>query len=412
MNVRNFTAILFLSLIAFSLGCSSSDDSTDRFQHKTLLISFDGFRYDYLEKTDTPNFDELVANGVQAEGLIPVFPTKTFPTHYGLATGLYSENSGLIDNNMYDPKMDAEYSLGDREAVENPDWYFGEPIWNTVEKQGGNAGTMFWVGSEAPIQDMRPTHWKTYDDDMPETARIDTVVKWFTLGNEKEIDFGTLYFEHVDTQGHRFGTESDSLITAIERADEWIGYLKQRMQEEGLWENTNILIASDHGMVDLSADKIIRLDNIINTDNAEHIMWGPVTRIQPKAGELETMYEQLKDNEGNYRVFKKEEMPDRFHYKNSNRIEDLIILADLGYTILDTDREENFLESLPAATHGYDNMEPEMYSFFIAHGPAFKEGETVPRFQSVHLYELMNELMGTDPAPNDGSLDSTEVLLK
>lgn len=413
MRIQNWLlTALGIVAIFFLTACSSDSEQAKKFEEPVLLISFDGFRYDYLSKTDTPHFDSLAASGVQSKALIPIFPTKTFPAHYAIATGLYPENSGLIDNTMYDPEMDQWYRIRDREAVENSNWYKGEPIWNTVEKQGGKAGTMFWIGSEAPIQDIRPTHWKTYDGSMPETARIDTVVKWFTPGDEQEIDFGTLYFEHVDTQGHRFGTDSDSLITAIERADEWIGYLKQRMKEEGLWENTNILIVSDHGMINQSADKTIRLDNIIDTDSAGRIVWGPVTRIQPKEGELKAMYEQLKENEQNYRVFKKEEMPDRFHYRNSNRIEDLIIIADLGYTLLDADREENFLESLPAAAHGYDNNERLMHSIFIARGPAFKERETVPPFQSVHLYELMNELLGTRPAPNDGSPDSVKILLK
>src|SRR5699024_771506 len=159
---------LLTALVVFIglTGCQTSTDD-EQSPNKLLLISFDGFRYDYLDKTDTPHFDRFAAEGVQAEGLIPVFPSKTFAHHYAIATGLYPENSGFVGNTMYDPKWDAWYRIRDREAVEDGKWYGGEPIWNTLEKQGIRTGTMFWVGSEADIQDMHPTHWKTFDDTMP-----------------------------------------------------------------------------------------------------------------------------------------------------------------------------------------------------------------------------------------------------
>ena len=174
---------------------------------KLLLVSFDGFRADYLSKAETPNFDMLVQSGVISDGMIPVFPSKTFPNYYALATGLYPKNNGFVGNNMFDPETGLSFSMGDREQVENPDWYGGEPIWNTVEKNGKKAGTMFWVGSEAPIQNMRPTFWKPYNGRMPHTDRIDSVLKWMTPGTADEVDFGTVYFSFVDSEGHRSGTD-------------------------------------------------------------------------------------------------------------------------------------------------------------------------------------------------------------
>ncbi|MEX0844233.1 MAG: ectonucleotide pyrophosphatase/phosphodiesterase, partial [Balneolaceae bacterium] len=257
---------LLLLLIVFSasfFGCSNSQSTAPAGQ-KLLLVSFDGFRHDYLTKTETPNFDQIVETGVVSDGLIPIYPTKTFPNYYAIATGLYPENSGFIGNSMYDEKMDARFSMGNRDAVENPTWYGGEPIWNTVEKSGKKAGTMFWVGSEAPIQNMRPTHWKRYDDDMPDSARIDTVIKWLSLGNELEVDFGTLYFSFVDGIGHRYGPDSPEIIEAIQRADDLIGYLLEQMEAAGLKDVTNLLIVSDHGMAEVSRDRIIVLDDMID----------------------------------------------------------------------------------------------------------------------------------------------------
>ncbi len=408
----NNRTVLLLFLFGFMglAGCKEFQQQSH--PHKTLLISFDGFGYDYLDNVETPNFDSLAAGGVRAEGLIPVFPSKTFPNHYSIATGLYPENTGFVGNTMYDPEWDEWYRIRDREAVEDGKWYGGEPIWNTLEKQGIRTGTMFWVGSEADIQEMHPTYWKSYDGSMPGTARIDTVVKWMDDSKANAIDFATLYFSDVDTKGHRYGTESDSVKNAILRADRLMGYLKERMQQADLWNKTNIIVVSDHGMTDLAADKVIRLDKIIDMHDTERVIWGPMTMIQPEENKTEEVFRALKSNEQNYEVYKKEELPERYHLKNNRRVSDIIMVADLGYTILDKEYEQEFVESLPRATHGYDNSEKAMQALFLAHGPAFKEGAFVGTFQNIHLYELLNHLMGTKPAPNDGSLDSVKILLK
>jgi predicted AlkP superfamily pyrophosphatase or phosphodiesterase len=405
--------LLFTLIVVGSVGCTKqAAQNASKSPEKVLLISFDGFRYDYLKMVDTPHFDSLAAEGVQAESLIPVFPTKTFPNHYSIVTGLYPEHSGLVGNTMYDPVFDAWYRISDRAAVEDARWYGGEPIWNTLEKQGIRTGTMFWVGSEAPIQNIRPTFWKPFDGDMPFKARIDTVVKWLSYPEEKAVDFATLYFEHVDGAGHRHGLKSAELKEAIREADRLMGYLKMRLREAGLWEKTNIIVVSDHGMTELSADKTIVLDELIDLDDVERIVWDPVTLIQPKEGLEEKVLGALKSKEQHYRVYKKSELPNRYHFKNHRRVLDIILIADPGYTVLKKERVPDFIESLPGATHGYDNAAVEMRAFFLAAGPDFKEGKQVGAFQNVHLYELMNHLMGTRPAPNDGSLDSVKVLLK
>jgi predicted AlkP superfamily pyrophosphatase or phosphodiesterase len=233
-----------------------------------------------------------------------------------------------------------------------------------------------------------------------------------TYPGERAADFATLYFELVDTKGHKYGTTSDSLKAAIKKADQLIGYLKDEMQQRGLWDETNIIIVSDHGMMDLSADKTIMLPNIISMENVERVIWGPLTMIQPKEGKGDEVFQALKSEENNYRVYRKKNLPERYHLKNHRRVTDILMIADLGYTILSKDYKEQFLNSLPGATHGYDNNQKAMRPIFIARGPAFKSGAKVDAFQNIHIYELMNYLMGTEPAPNDGTLDSVKVLLK
>lgn len=403
----SFTIFLLTVLVGF-LGCSGEQQPRPS---KTLLISFDGFRYDYLDKAATPHFDSLAASGVRAN-LIPVFPSKTFPNHYSIATGLYPEHTGFVGNTMYDPEWDEWYRISDRKAVENGKWYGGEPIWNTLEKQGVRTATMFWVGSEADIQGMHPTHWKTFDESMPFKARIDTVVKWLSDPESPVVDFATLYFNEPDHMGHTYGPQSDSVKAAVKQADQLIGYLKDRMQQKHLWQTTNIIVVSDHGMAELSGDKLIELDTIIDMANVKRTIWGPMTMVQPKEGKMQQVYNALKSHADHYEVYKKEEIPERYHLKKSRRVSDIIIVAELGYTILDQKSKKRFLDSLPGGTHGYDNQNKEMQALFLARGPAFRENAELGSFQNIHIYELINHLMGTDPATNDGSLDSVKVLLK
>lgn len=405
MRMKKLLLILFLC----TLGCISAHKDSDS---KLLLVSFDGFRYDYLSKTDTPNFDALVKSGVISDGLIPVFPSKTFPNYYAIATGLYPENNGFIGNSMYDSEMDRFFSMGDREQVENPEWYGGEPIWNTVEKNGKKAGTMFWVGSEAPIQGMRPTFWKRYNGRIPSKERVDTVLHWMTLESDKQIDFGTLYFSFVDSQGHRHGTESQAVVDAIQQADELIGYLLEQMEEKNLLENTNLMIVSDHGMADVSRERLVVLDDYINPDDIEIISSSPVLMMNAKPGKLEEVYLALKAGEEHFRVFKKENLPERFHLKNHPRTPELVMVADLGYTI-NTAEFIQQRESYPSGgTHGFDNQEKEMHALFLASGPAFKEGLRVKEVENVELYELMAYLLNIEPASTDGNLENTLNMLK
>lgn len=399
--MKNFLLALSVLLL---FGCSPEKE-----QPQLLLISFDGFRADYLTKTETPNFDRLIKNGVTADGLIPIFPTKTFPNHYAIATGLYPENNGLIGNNMYDPEMDARYSMGNREAVENPDWYLGEPIWNTVEKAGKKAGTMFWIGSEAPIQNMRPSHWKSYDGSIPNEARIDTVLKWMTR-EQDPVEFGTLYFSFVDSQGHRYGPDSEEVIKAIKQADELVGYLMEKLESN---ESINLMIVSDHGMIEVSPSKKVTLDDFIDVNKIEIIAYSPALMFNVEGEGEQEVFESLKKNEENFKVYLKEDIPDRYHLKNNSRVPEILMVADEGYTINTKQFFESRGSDYPSGgAHGFDNANPKMDAIFVAYGPAFNEEIKLGRFENIHLYEVMAKILNIEPAPNDGNFDAVSEILK
>lgn len=384
--------------------------STERPNRPLILISFDGFRPDYVDTYNTPNLDAFIRNGVRAEGMEPVFPTKTFPNHYSVVTGLYTENTGLIANNMFDEEMNAFYSLGNRAAVQNAAWYGGEPIWVTAELQGKRAGVLFWPGSEAPIKGTYATHWKVYDHGMDYDARVDTVVSWLTKKDSSRVDFVAMYFDAVDSYGHYFGVGSDSLKNSVELVDAKLGYLIGELDRAGLWPNVDIVITSDHGMTNADTSRVILLDQIINLDDVMLTDWNPVAMIRSKEGKHEDVYRALKDREEHYTVFKKEDLPERYHMKNNPRVPDLVVVADLGYTITTTSQLRE--RGITPGVHGYDNREPDMQAIFYAAGPSFRQGITIPSFSNVHVYELLCSLLGLTPAPNDGSPDTLRGILR
>lgn len=407
--MKTFTYSLLTLFLAVSfISCKSKPQ--EKTTHPLLLISIDGFRYDYLDKANTPHLDALVKQGALADYVTPIFPTKTFPTHYSIVTGLYAENTGVIANNMYDTILKKRFRLGDREQVQNPAWYGGEPIWVTAEKQGKKAATLFWPGSEAPIKGMHASRWLTYDESISHNARVDTLINWHLLPKNERPLFSTFYLSDVDTQGHRYGPDSDSVALAIEEADRTIGLLIEELKRNNVWPNINVIITSDHGMTEISEDRIILIDKIIDLEKVHMNDWNPVAMIQPKENFSEEIYTQLKENEKHYKVYKREDLPEHFRLKNHHRVPEIIVIAENGYTIT----TQNWLENrgVSGGNHGFDPAHPDMRSFFLAVGPDIKSNYTFDGFESVHIYELMCKLLDIQPAKNDGSPKVLKHLLK
>jgi predicted AlkP superfamily pyrophosphatase or phosphodiesterase len=393
-------------LLALLSGCHEA-----RLDPTIMLISLDGFRWDYPEKADTPNLDRLARSGVRAEGLIPVFPTKTFPSHYSIVTGLYAESHGIVGNNMYDAGLDSKFSLSNREAVGDGRWWGGEPIWVTAAKQGKKSATLFWPGSEARIKGYRPTYWMKYDEEMPYRQRIRQVLEWLELPPEDRPTFISLYFARADTVGHRYGPESEQLKEAVGNLDRTLGHLLEGLDSRLLTSKVDLLIVSDHGMTPLSQDRVIFLDEYINLSQVQMVEWSPVAAIRPRGSATGSVYEALKNAHPHMKVYLKDEIPDRLHYRNNPRIAPIIAIADEGWTITDRSYFERRQGRLSAATHGFDNQLKSMQGIFIAHGPSFRKGITVPAFSCVQVYPLMTHILGLDPAPHEADLDGIRNML-
>ncbi len=422
MSKYSFLLTLLLSAYLF-YGCSQTESAQiSQVQEVTLnetertpllLISIDGFRTDYLERTDTPALDYFLSKGVQAEYLKPIYPSNTFPNHYALATGLYAENTGIIANNMFDPEL-GRFALGNRDAVSDGRWYGGEPIWVTAENQGVRTATMFWPGSEADVMGVRPTRWVQYDNSITYPSRVDSVITWLQVEDYTRPDFLTLYFSRVDSRGHGHGVESDSVTAAIEYVDRQIGYLIDELKRIDMWGNINIFITSDHGMASLSEEKTIFLDDIIDLDHVFVRNWGTAGMIAPRDGRTEEVYNQLKaaeDEYGNvFRVYRKADIPERFRFKNHPRVPEILIEFDVPYAM--TSRSNFERRGILAGNHGWDPESPEMHTIFFAKGPDFHEQLTFPYVNMVDIYELMCHLLGLDPAENDGNFDVWERALR
>lgn len=404
---------LFITILIFTSiqGCLNSQSAEEmEGSPPLLLVSIDGFMNDYLDRNDTPNFDRFLANGVQAEYLIPVFPTKTFPNHWSIVTGLYVENHGIIANSFYDYKLDERFSYGAPEDQNDERWWGGEPIWATVETQGKTAATFFWPGSEASINGVRPTKWIGYDESVPDSARIDSITAWLDPEGDIQADFGTLYFSFLDSKGHTYGPNSSEVDDAVELMDALLGYLFDRVGSIGLQDRINIILVSDHGMAELSEEKVIFLDEKINLEDVDVVDWSPVAMLRPEEGKTKEVYTALKENEVNYRVFLRDELPGRYHFSNHYRIPEIIMIADVGFSI--TNRNYFEERGVPGGAHGFDHFAPEMRTFMAALGPDVKENEMVSPVETVHLYELMVYLLQLEPAENDGDFDEVQKFLK
>lgn len=382
-----------------------------------ILISLDGFRYDYLEKFGPPTLNRLAREGVRAKWMIPSFPTKTFPNHYTVATGLYPQNHGLVENNVYD--FGEIFRIDDRKRVQDSRWWFGEPIWVTAEKQGQIAASYFFVGSEAEIAGRRPTFWRTYNGKVPPEMRVDKTLAWFDLPVDKRPTMITMYFSDTDDAGHEFGPDADETRYAALNANRYIARLVDGLQTRGLADRVNIIITSDHGMAARKQQDAVVMDDYFDTKDkslADPILTtGEIWQIFPKPGKEDLLIDRLKHIK-HATCWRKADIPRRLHYSESHRIAPIVCSSDEGWAMTSRERFETTKTSddfdKVRGAHGYDNKYESMRATFIAHGPAFRKGYVAEPFENIHVYELMCKILGLRPAKNDGDLKQVRRMLK
>jgi len=372
-----------------------------------VMLSMDGFRWDYMDHAETPTLDSFITQAARVNQLQPSFPTKTFPNHYTIATGLVPDHHGIVLNDFYDPSTDRVFRVSNRKAVEDGSFYSGEPIWCVAERNGIRTGSYFWVGSEAEINGCRPTYWKKYEHRFPYGQRIDSIVSWLDQPYDIRPHLVLWYFDEPDGVGHDFGPLSPECIRKVEELDSFLNVFFNKARQLNQFDSINFLIVSDHGMGPISKDKVVYINQYVQKSWVARYHGGnPCYVIKAAEGKLEDVFQGLLKAE-HIQVWKSPEVPERLNFGQNPRAEDLVVVADSGWSVAFGPGGSSY----NGGTHGYDNTNSDMQAIFIASGPAFKKGISVSSIHNTDIYPLICHLFEWECPPCDGDLNRVNSLL-
>jgi predicted AlkP superfamily pyrophosphatase or phosphodiesterase len=367
------------------------NNSSQMVKPYVILISVDGFRYDYAEKYKARILLKLASGGAMAKGMRPAFPSLTFPNHYSIITGLYPAHHGLVDNMFFDRRKQVIYNKNNKTVVKDSSWYGGIPLWVLAEEQQMLSASMYWVGGEARIRGIKPTYYYSYTTQIPLGKRLEIVRDWLNLPEEKRPHFISLYFSEIDNAGHLFGPESPEIEQQVQLMDSVLGNLVNLVNKSGL--PVNFIFVSDHGMIEVNNKTAIGLPKEINKeqfvvppgDALLHLYARHKTFIRPT-------YKSLRKSERNYKVYLRQRLPKQWKYnlKNDryNRIGDIVLIPVLPDVFNITGSRLNL------GRHGFDPAIREMKASFFAWGPSIKEGVRLNEFEIIHVYPLIANILG------------------
>lgn len=378
-----------------------------------ILISLDGFRWDYcaLHPAETPRLRQLMREGISARGLIPVYPSNTFPNHYSIVTGLYPSHHGIINNLMFDPTLGAAFHYNRAASAQDSRWWGGEPIWITAGKQGRKSACAFWPGSEARIEGMRPTFWVPYDYSIPFPQRLDTLVHWLTLPADQRPDVVMFYLEETNSVAHAYGPDSPELVATLKLLDDRVGAIVDRLAAARV--TPNFVIVSDHGMTACGPDRLIALDDYLDLKTVQVDFDETVVGLRPRPGtDVDAILRALAKLPPAAKAFRAADLPAHFHIDPNNpRVPPVWIVPAEGWKIMSRAKLDE--DKTQKGQHGYDPALPSMHGILIAQGPSFKTGGTVvPAVENIHLYNLLCAALHLVPAPNDGDNRLVRAMLR
>lgn len=424
-----FRLLLIFSFIFFNLSCShvKQDHSKTTLVNSeealkapyVLMISIDGYRHDY-NRLHKPNFlRKFEKKSTKVKSLQATFPTKTFPNHYSIVTGMYPGNHQIVANYFYAPDLKASYSLKDKKSVRDARFYGGIPLWNLAVQNGMVSATYYWPGSEAPINGYRPTYWEKYDHHKPHLDRINKVIDWFKLPASKRPHFVTLYFSDVDSAGHKYGPTARETKAAVHKVDKTIETLVNELEKLSL--PLNIVIVSDHGMTEMSKKRAIYFKDIFTSTSDKSLLnqfknigYGPLVHFyyQGKASDKEKATRELvkvmNRNAKKHKAFLRKNLPKKFFFTYSVRAGDVVAIADMGWSL---GPEGHWIGG---GKHGFDNFDgKDMHGIFYAVGPNFKSNYRLPTMSNVHIYPALAEILNLPVQHKiDGDLKKIKKALK
>ncbi|MCU0445951.1 MAG: ectonucleotide pyrophosphatase/phosphodiesterase [Microscillaceae bacterium] len=380
-----------------------------------LLISFDGFRYDYVRRFQPPNFQKFIQNGTQAEALLPCFPSVTFPNHYSIVTGMYPATHGLVDNSFYDTRRGLLYRISDRTKVQDAQFYDGVPLWQLAQQNGLKSASFFWVGSEAPIKGEFPTYYYNYDGQIPNSQRIKQTLDWLRLPESQRPHFISLYFSLTDDVGHNAGPESAEIGQAVAELDSLLGDLMRGLAELKL--PVNVILVSDHGMIEAEmneANSIYFMEKAnLRTSGLQVAYSGEVVHIYSQSPrKLQQAYTLLQQDSAYFSTYWRKDIPAHLHYRDNEKIGDLVLLSKHPY-LFRKSRQYKYKLGL-GGYHGLDpDTHPEMRGIFYAQGPQIQAGKVIPPFRNIHIYPLIAHILQLQNLPKiDGKLEVLQGILR
>ena len=380
-----------------------------------LLISLDGFRHDYVARFQPPNLSQFITEGSAAKGLIPSFPSKTFPNHYTIATGMLPEHHGLVDNAFYEPTKDQVYTMGNRDIVQDGYWYGGTPIWVLAEQNGIKAASYFFVGTEAPVQGVRPSYYYDYNGGVPNLTRIAKVFDWLQLPEADRPRLITLYFSDMDDTGHRYGPNNDEeLKKTLFRLDHELGALFEGLKSFDL--PIHVILVSDHGMAEVKKENIILLETLTDGIQARLVNNGALAHLHlSDPSQKAAVVELLRKRDQRITI---DDLSTTANYSDltsfPQRLGDLLIIPNEGYYLADARGSMRYQNSAARfntgvfGEHGFSPSYQDMWGIFYAKGPQIKTGMALAPFQNIHIYPLLCRLLGL-PIPS--TIDGKEAVL-
>lgn len=380
----------------------------------TILISLDGFRADYLDRGNTPTLNALASDGARG-AMRPSFPSLTYPNHYTLVTGKRPDHHGMVNNTLEaDEVPGVDFKMSNHEAVGDERWWNqAKPIWVSAEQQGVHAGVLFWPGSEAAIDGVRPSYWKAYDEKLAYDDRVDTVLAWIDA-RSPPLGLATLYFDATDTEGHHYGPDSPEVNAAAARVDAVIARLVAGLKARGLYETTNIVVVADHGMASQPLSGLVDVATLVDPAKVKFVSTGSVVGVRALPGfEAEVKAAMLKPHP-HLTCWEKGKIPARYGYGTNPRVPPIVCLAERGWYFATASAIKKRWAEHPrdGGAHGYDPFDPAMRAVFVAHGPAFKPGVVLPVFDNVDVYPLLTRLIGVKGDKGDGALGPVKPALR
>ena len=376
-------------------------------ENYTVIISLDGLRWDYLDTYDVPFLNQLAHDGVKAV-MQPSFPSKTFPNHYTLATGLTPDHHGIIANIFWDREQGVEFSLSNKVTRADGAYYGGDPVWLTAKRQGVKTATVFWVGSDVAVQGDHPTYWRDYQTqqlDFP--GRVDEILRLLSLPEKERPHLVMAYFEEPDRSGHDYGPLNRMTRRALEDLDLLLSKMWARIQLLPIADKVDLIITGDHGMTSVDPKRFVDIDDVLPKHWYERFCNDYPTLIYASAPQyIDSICDALQGVD-HIRAWKRADVPAYLGYGTNKNMGDVVVLPDVGWLFADKPSKKQ------RGSHGFDHTAADMQVGFRAIGPDFKVGYTKPdRFRNVCIYPLLCYLLGVTPSPNDGTLDEVRDMLR